>query len=286
MSRTKRLLLPGISRCSFGHSPTLAGGWVPAGLQTRERKPEEAWKKEQIRLQDQLKSLRRREFHCKEDAQIALDKLSKKWKYHQISRTRFIERRLTGKRGRPKNEGQDFEYRYRIEVQACSDPQALRKAIKPLGKFVLATNELDQKALPADQILSHYKDQNQVEKGFRFLKSPLCMAEAVFLKKPERIIALTMVMCMALMVYALAERKLRLALKEKDQTIPDQKKRPYQKPTMRWVFQCFEGIEVLYILHNQHIVQQKVLNLKPLHKQIIALMGKHFEKIYLVNFST
>ncbi|MEM7373830.1 MAG: hypothetical protein AAF587_34725 [Bacteroidota bacterium] len=87
-----------------------------------------------------------------------------------------------------------------MEAKACSDTKALRKALQPLGKFILATNELDQQALPPAQILSHYKDQYQVEKGFRFLKSPLCMAQAVFLKKPERIIALTMVMCIALMV--------------------------------------------------------------------------------------
>ncbi|GAB4428104.1 MAG: hypothetical protein OHK0039_46600 [Bacteroidia bacterium] len=151
--------------------------------------------------------------------------------------------------------------------------------MQPLGKFILATNELDQQAIPAADILCHYKDQNQVEKGFRFLKSPLCMAESVFLKKPQRIVAL--VMCLTLMVYAMAERKLRLTLKTQDQTISDQKGRPYQQPTMRWVFQCFEGIEILYIRQHPGTVQRICLNLKPLHHQILRLLGPAFPKIYL-----
>ncbi len=90
-----------------------------------------------------------------------------------------------------------------------------------------------------------------------------------------------MVMCLVPMVYAMAERKLRLALKEDGQTVPKQKGKPYQKPTMRWIFQCFEGIEVLHIHVNPHETKCICLNLKLLHKQILALLGPSFQKIYL-----
>ncbi len=92
---------------------------------------------------------------------------------------------------------------------------------------------------------------------------------------------LAMVMCLALMVYAMAERKLRLALKAQGQTIPNQKGKPYQKPTMRWVFQCFEGIEVLFIKVSPRETQAICLNIKPLHQQILKLLGPAFQKIYL-----
>ena len=190
-------------------------------------------------------------------------------------------RNLTGKRGRPKKDAAPTVQCFRIYAQAKTDPQALRKALTPLGKFIIATNELDQEALPSSEVLPHYKDQNQVEKGFRFLKSPLCMAESVFLKKPKRIVALAMVMCLALMVYAMAERKLRLALQTHNQTVPNQKGKPYQKPTMRWVFQCFEGIEVLHINQGQEETLYITLNIKPLHQQILKLLGPIFQKIYL-----
>lgn len=166
-----------------------------------------AWKKESIKAENQLRALARQEFHCEADAQKALKKITRKWKYHLPTQITCSSSNLTGKRGRPKKGEVPTEKRFRIYAQAKTNIQTLKEALKPLGKFILATNELDQEALPSDEILSHYKDQNQVEKGFRFLKSPLCMAESVFLKKPKRIVALAMVMCVALMVYAMAERK-------------------------------------------------------------------------------
>jgi transposase len=49
--------------------------------------------------------------------------------------------------------------------------------------------------------LSTYKEQQGVERGFRFIKDPLFHLSGVFLKKPERIDALMMVMTLCLMVY-------------------------------------------------------------------------------------
>lgn len=255
--------------------------WSRQAYQREKQTLRRAWQKERQQAEGQLRALARQEFHCQADAQKALDKITRKWKYHLPAQISFFTRNVTGKRGRPKKDDPPAEQRFRVYAQPRTNPQALREALLPLGKFILATNELDQQALPAPEILSHYKDQNQVEKGFRFLKSPLCMADSVFLKKPKRIVALAMVMCLALMVYAMAERKLRVALKEHGQTIPNQKGRPYQKPTMRWVFQCFEGIEVLYIRHEHAPIQRICLNLKPLHQQILSLLGPTFRKIYL-----
>lgn len=240
-----------------------------------------AWKKEQAKTENQLRALARQEFHCQEDARKALDKLTRKWKYHLPEGIEWKVRKLTGKRGRPKKDAPPPKQRFRIYAQAKTNFEALRKALTPLGKFILATNELDQEALPAAEILPHYKDQNQVEKGFRFLKSPMCMAEAVFLKKTKRIVALAMVMCLALMVYAMAERKLREALNKTHQTVPNQKGIAYQKPTMRWIFQCFEGIVILYIQAEGKTIQRICLNLNPLHRQILKLLGPEFQKIYL-----
>jgi transposase len=66
-------------------------------------------------------------------------------------------------------------------------------------------------------------------------------------KKPERIMALSLIMVLCLLVYRLAEFRLRARLAETAQTIPDQVQKPTARPTMRWVFQCFEGIELLHV---------------------------------------
>ena len=53
------------------------------------------------------------------------------------------------------------------------------------------------------------------------------------LKKPERIVALGLIMVLCLLVYRLAEHRLRTRLVETEQTIPDQLNRPTTRPTMR-----------------------------------------------------
>src|SRR6266508_4164072 len=109
------------------------------------------------------------------------------------------------------------------------------------------SNELDPQLLSDQELVTTYKDQGGVERGFRFLKDPLFLASSVFVKKPERIIALSLIMVLCLLVYRLAEYRLRARLATTEQTIPDQVQKPTARPTMRWVFQCFEDIELLHV---------------------------------------
>jgi transposase len=131
-------------------------------------------------------------------------------------------------------------------------------------------------------MLSAYKAQGvTVERRFRFLKDPMFFADSLFLKKPSRLMALLMVMGLSLLVYALAERQLRQALVENDQTIPDQVGKPTQRPTMRRVFQMFEGIDLLIIIIAGQIAGRQVLNLRPVHEQIVTLLGPAVKNIYI-----
>ncbi len=52
---------------------------------------------------------------------------------------------------------------------------------------------------------------------------------------------MVMIMGLALRVYSIAERKLREALKKAGETIPDQKGKPIQKPTIRHPT-CLPGV--------------------------------------------
>jgi transposase len=118
-----------------------------------------------------------------------------------------------------------------------------------------------------------------VERGFRFLKDPLFLASSVFVKKPQRIIALSLVMVLCLLVYRLAEYRLRTRLAETGQTIPDQRHQPSARPTMRWVFQCFEGVELLHV-QTASTSRTLVLRLQPVHRLILALLGPLYEQLY------
>jgi hypothetical protein len=64
----------------------------------------------------------------------------------------------------------------------------------------------------------------------------------VSLKKECQIMALITIMAMALLVYALAEERLREALAALKQGLPDQLGRMTNPPTLRWIFQLLENI--------------------------------------------
>ena len=135
-----------------------------------------------------------------------------------------------------------------------------------------------------EKILKTYKAQGvTVERGFRFRKDPLFFADSLFLKSPARIMAMIMVMGLCLLVYALAEWRVRQQLQEQDQTIPDQKGQPTQTPTMRRVAQIFEGVDLLIIRQGSQVIERQVLKLTPLRLQLIRLFGPVIQNCYLVD---
>ncbi len=137
-----------------------------------------------------------------------------------------------------------------------------------------------EQQLPAEEMLRAYKGQGVwAGAGLSFSERPLVLCRQSLLKSPRRIMALVMVMGLALLVYALAERKVRLALQEKGESIPNQVGKPTQAPAMRRIFQMFEGIDVL-LIPAEGRVQQRVLNLQPVHRQILRLLGPYVEKCY------
>jgi hypothetical protein len=162
------------------------------------------------------------------------------------------------------------------------DETAVTRAVQRKASFLVATNILDTDQLGDLELINTYKEQHSVECGFSFLKDPLFLASSVFVKKPSRIVALSLVMVLCLLVYRLAERRLRSQLAATGQTIPNQLKQPTDRPTMRWVFQCFEGISLVGFTPPNGPPHRAVAGLEPLHEQVIALLGPSREQRYKV----
>ena len=96
--------------------------------------------------------------------------------------------------------------------------------------------------LTMTELLASYKARQNVERGFRFLKSPEFLTSTLYLKKTERIEALLMVITCSLMLYAALEHRIRQGLVEQNRSVADMKKKPTQKPTARWIFVRFSGV--------------------------------------------
>jgi len=67
------------------------------------------------------------------------------------------------------------------------------------------------------------------------------LASSLFVKPPQRIMALAFVMTRCLLIYKLAKVRLRPRLAQEGQMVPDQKGKPPALPTLRWLIQCFVG---------------------------------------------
>jgi transposase len=186
-----------------------------------------------------------------------------------------------GKRGRPGPGRQPASVVYHING-ALASRLALRQALVDQHSCcILATNELDATVLPPQDLLDGYKGQSQAERGCRFLKDPQFLASSLYLKKPERLMALLMVMTVCLLVYAALEYRIRTALKDHGATLPDQKGKPTQNPTARWVFHYFVGIHLLSVSGQWPLV----LNLTEEHCNLLKLLGKPDMQLYGVKYS-
>lgn len=228
------------------------------------------------KAQSELRQLSQQEFACSKDALIAAQRLSCKLPLHQLKDIQVKEVKKHTGRGRPrKNSSPTFYY----QIDALLEPKeiALAVEIKRAGRFILATNVLDDRELSDDDVLREYKAQQSTERGFRFLKDPLFFTSSVFLNSTERVAALAMVMGLCLLVYSLGQRALRQALERAKKTIDNQLGKPTSTPSLRWVFQCFMSIYLLTIANVKQIA-----NLTVERRWILQFLGAPCRKYYLL----
>jgi transposase len=95
------------------------------------------------------------------------------------------------------------------------------------------------------------------------------LASSLYLNKPERSMALLLVMTVCLLVYAALQYRIRPALKAHAVTFPDPKGTRIQYPTARWVCHYVVGIHVLYPPQQGPIV----VNLTDEHQHLLQLLG-------------
>lgn len=170
---------------------------------------------------------------------------------------------------------------WKVTAHFHKDEKAIQEVLNTKGRFILATNDLDSSKTTDEDILTEYKEQQSVERGFRFFKDPWFMVDKVFLKSPRRISALGMVMTLCLLVYNYAQYTLRTQLQEKKETIPNQLGKQIDKPTMRWVFQMFSGISIVRIWDQTRETTIEIIsNLNKWTKKIITCLGPLTKAIY------
>jgi transposase len=224
----------------------------------------------------QFKKLCAKNFSCEEDARKALNNFKEKQSITEVVNDSIEKIARYKGRGRIAKDRQPDSYDYQLRGALLTLIEPRGKCLQRKSCYILATNQLDDSELPENKVISLYKSQQKVERGFRFLKDPMFMSSSFFLKSPKRIMVLTMIMTLSLLLYAALEYRIRQALKNSEETFPNQKRKGTNNPTVRWVFQYFIGIHILTINESQ----QAVLNINSYQAKLLHLLGKKYEKVY------
>ena len=204
--------------------------------------------------------------------------LSESLKYHQLTEIKVNLIPPESQQSKLKSKDNSPSQFSRIQAELELNLAAIERLKKRAGRFVLATNDLEKQRLSSEYILKKYKGQQAPERGFSFLKDPGFFAHNVFLKSPHRIEVMALLMGLCLLVYTIGQRQLRLSLKQQETGLKNQLGKLTDRPTLRWIFQCFQGIHLVRIQDNQ-----KISNLTDERRNILRFFPKPGQEYYLLS---
>lgn len=110
------------------------------------------------------------------------------------------------------------------------------------------------------------------------MKGPLFFTDSFFVENTERIETMLFLMSLCLLVYSLGQRELRNSLKRAEIGVKNQLGKLTSRPTLRWIFQCFQGIHLL----NLNGINQ-IINLTSERHFILNYLPSSCQKYYLLS---
>ncbi len=196
------------------------------------------------KMSDMTKGVQKRYF-CEKDAGAAALAMSQMETSLHTVKASYRET-VVNRRGRPPKEGpRPTNTYYDLVWEILIREDRLQLLREQAGCFVLLSNvpASGENSLDAKALLRTYKGQYGVESDFVFLKDPLVVND-LFLKTPSRIDALGMILVIALLIWRLMERQMRMYLAHGDKKLPGWDNKPTDRPTSFMMSTVFYGIQV------------------------------------------
>jgi transposase len=218
-------------------------------------------------IQSTARTAEQQAYFCRADAEAAAVQLrAVHAAYHLVDVT--VEERPVYGRGRPSSHKPRTvkAMRYRLKTTIRPQTERIGRMEEEAGCFVLLTNvpTAGNLAHSARDILSVYKEQHGTEQNYGFLKDPV-IVNSLFLKKPERIEALGLVLLLALLIWRLMERAMRTHVEITSTPLTGWDKKATERPTSFMMITKFAGVIVLKLGHHRQlarplsVVQQQYL---------------------------
>jgi transposase len=213
----------------------------------------------------------RQEYFCRADAEAAAAKLrALPSAYHWVDVE--VQERPKYSPGRPNSTRPRVvkALRYGLQVTRHERAEVMARKRQEAGCFVLLTNvpTVGEMAHSARAVLQAYKEQHGIEQNYGFLKDPL-IVNSLFLKKPERIEALGLILLLALLVWRLVERTLRVHVETTGNPLTGWDKKTTHKPTAFMMMTKFAAVIVLKVGSQRQLAQP----LSPIQQQYLLALG-------------
>jgi len=270
-----------VELCHYGIEQRWIVAYSESAYQRAGKTLSKAQSKEQEKINKAFFHLQAQRFESEESARKALDKIIQNLSYHKLVDIKLTQHVKYASCGKPKSDSSIKSIAWQISGTVVPDEAKLSAKQHHEACFVVGTS-IPEAELSDVEVIKGYKGQGAVERGFSFLKSPVFFVSSLFVKKPSRIEGLLMVMTLALLVYSVAQRRLRNQLSIERETLPNQINQPTSRPTLRWIFQCMEGIHRVF-LNIDGQVTCVVDGITDLRVKIIRLFGQRVCQIYQIS---
>jgi transposase len=212
----------------------------------------------------------RQEYCCHADAAAAAAKLrALQSAYHWVAVD--VQECPTYGPGRPSTQQPrgGKALRYGLQVTLHERAEVIARKMQETGGCVLLTKvpPAGELAHKAGDILRAYKEQHGIEQNDGFVKEPL-IVNSLLLKKPERIEALGLVLLLALLLWRLVERTLRVHVETTGNPLTGWDKKATQKPTAFMMMPKFAGLTVIKVGRQRQLAR----SLSPVQQQYLVAL--------------
>ena len=246
----------------------------------RHKRIDRMLQKKRQELEANCKTINSGPFFCQADAEVAANKIGQiaTNSYHRLQHE--IIEKPKYPRGRPaKGKARTpVGYEYILDIKIEVDVDAVSPLRLEAGCFVLLCNLTGKQEIvqwPCISLLELYKNQSGIEQNFGFLKDPV-IVNSIFLKKPNRIEVLGLILLIALLIWRLMERCMRRYLEVTETEITGWKNRPTKRPTSFMMTTKFLSILVVKSGKERQLVRP----FRPVQLEYLKALGVNADAFF------
>lgn len=261
--------------------------WMVSRSDAHAQRREKSFHNRLEKAEDKLSKLKAKSKDTVDSFRMKAEKIAKVCNVEAYLRFEISEAIITKKkyigRGRP---GPNSPFKM-VEIRNLSlrvhrNEEAIEQFCRLAGWRIFVTNVAESR-MTLNQSTQYYRDEWLVERGFHRFKRGHIPALPLFLRLPERIKGLMLLLTFALQVLTLMEFVSRKELAKKDESIsglvPGNPKMQTKRPTAERLLSQFDNLHLLVEEKGRKVSATMVETLTSLQKRILSILQLP-EKIY------